>query len=32
VAVYGGSLDVGPAPEGGFRVDATIPYDEDPVP
>jgi signal transduction histidine kinase len=28
VAVYGGSLDVGPAPEGGFRVDATIPYDE----
>ena len=30
VAVYGGSLDVGPAPEGGFRVDATIPYDEDP--
>ena len=32
VAVYGGSLDVGPAPEGGFRVDATIPYDEDPAP
>ncbi len=31
VAVYGGSLDVGPAPEGGFRVDATIPYDEDPA-
>ena len=30
VAVYGGSLDVGPAPEGGFRVDAAIPYDEDP--
>ena len=32
VAVYGGSLDVGPAPEGGFRVDATIPYDDDPTP
>jgi signal transduction histidine kinase len=32
VAVYGGSLDVGPAPEGGFRIDATIPYDEDPAP
>jgi signal transduction histidine kinase len=32
VAVYGGSLDVGPSPEGGFRIDATIPYDEDPVP
>jgi signal transduction histidine kinase len=32
VAVYGGSLDVGPAPEGGFRVDATIPYDEDLAP
>ena len=32
VAVYGGSLDVGPAPEGGFRVDATIPYDGDPAP
>ena len=30
VAVYGGSLDVGPAPGGGFRVDATIPFDEDP--
>jgi signal transduction histidine kinase len=30
VAVYGGSLDVGPAPDGGFRVDATLPYDEDP--
>jgi signal transduction histidine kinase len=32
VAVYGGSLDVGPAAEGGFRVDATIPYDEEPAP
>jgi signal transduction histidine kinase len=32
VAVYGGSLGVGPAPEGGFRVEATIPYDEDPAP
>ncbi|MGH9181025.1 MAG: sensor histidine kinase, partial [Acidimicrobiales bacterium] len=31
VAVYGGSLDVGPAPEGGFRVEATIPYDPDPL-
>jgi signal transduction histidine kinase len=30
VAVYGGSLDVGPGPDGGFCVDATIPYDEDP--
>ncbi len=30
VAVYGGSLEVGPSPEGGFRVDATIPYDEEP--
>ena len=29
VAVYGGTLDVGPAPGGGFRVDATIPYDEE---
>lgn len=32
VAVYGGVLDVGPAPDGGFRVVATIPYDEDPLP
>ena len=30
VAVYGGSLQVGPGPEGGFRVEATIPYDVDP--
>lgn len=30
VAVYGGSLDAGPAPDGGFRVDATLPYDGDP--
>jgi signal transduction histidine kinase len=29
VAVYGGSLDVGPAPDGGFRVTATLPYDEE---
>jgi signal transduction histidine kinase len=29
VAVYGGSLTVGPAPGGGFRVDATIPYDKE---
>jgi signal transduction histidine kinase len=28
VAVYGGSLDVGPAPDGGFRVSATLPYEE----
>lgn len=26
VAVYGGTLDVGPGPGGGFRVDATLPY------
>jgi signal transduction histidine kinase len=31
VAVYGGSLCVGPGPEGGFRVDAAIPFDEDPT-
>jgi signal transduction histidine kinase len=31
VAVYGGSLDVGPAPSGGYRVAATLPYDEDPA-
>ena len=31
VAVYGGSFDVGPNPGGGFRVDATLPYDEDPA-
>ena len=30
VAVYGGTLHVGPSAEGGFRVDAAIPYDEDP--
>lgn len=30
VAVFGGSLDVGPAPDGGFRVDATLPYGGDP--
>ena len=30
VAVYGGSLDVGPGAGGGFCVDATIPFDEDP--
>jgi signal transduction histidine kinase len=30
VAVYGGSLDVGPAPGGGFRIEATLPYDEEP--
>ena len=26
VAVYGGTLEVGPDPAGGFRVDATLPY------
>jgi len=31
VAVYGGSLEVGPGPDGGCRVDATLPYD-DPAP
>ncbi len=30
VAVYGGTLDVGPSAEGGFRVDAAIPFDDDP--
>jgi signal transduction histidine kinase len=30
VAVYGGSLEVGPVPGGGFRVEAAIPFDEDP--
>ena len=29
VAVYGGTLEVGPAPGGGFRVDAAIPFDAD---
>jgi signal transduction histidine kinase len=27
VAVYGGALDAGPMAGGGFRVDATLPYD-----
>ena len=31
VAIYGGSLDVGPAPGGGYRVAATLPYDEEPA-
>jgi signal transduction histidine kinase len=30
VAVYGGSLEIGPGAGGGFRVDASIPLDEDP--
>ena len=30
VAVYGGTLELGPAAEGGFRVDAAIPFDEYP--
>lgn len=29
VAVYGGTLDVGPAPGGGYRVAATLPFDEE---
>ena len=28
VAVYGGSLEAGPGVDGGFRVAATLPYDE----
>lgn len=37
VAVHGGTLEVGPGAEGGFRVEATIPYDippydEEPTP
>jgi signal transduction histidine kinase len=28
VAVYGGTLEVGPGPAGGFRVDATLPCSE----
>jgi len=31
VAVYGGTLDVGPAPGGGYRVAAALPYDEEPA-
>ena len=31
VAVYGGSLDVGPGPSGGFRVAANLRYETDPV-
>ena len=29
VAVYGGSLDAGPTEGGGYRVTATLPYDEE---
>ena len=32
VAVYGGSLDAGPMPDGGFRVDASIPFDTEAAP
>lgn len=32
VALYGGSLDLGPDPAGGVRLEATLPYDEDPQP
>ena len=31
VAVYGGSLDVGPGPSGGFRVAADLRYETDPA-
>lgn len=31
-AMYGGTLDAGPLPEGGFLVAATLPYRVDPVP
>jgi signal transduction histidine kinase len=31
VAVYGGSLDAGPARGGGFRVAARLPYDAEPT-
>lgn len=31
VAVYGGSLDAGPARGGGFRVTARLPYDAEPT-
>ena len=31
VAVYGGSLEAGAGPEGGFRVTARLPYEEEPV-
>jgi signal transduction histidine kinase len=31
VAVYGGSLDTGAAPDGGFRVTARLSYDAEPV-
>jgi signal transduction histidine kinase len=31
VAVYGGSLDVGPGPSGGFRVAANLRYETDPA-
>jgi signal transduction histidine kinase len=32
VAVYGGSLDVGPSDNGGYRVKATLPCDDEVVP
>jgi signal transduction histidine kinase len=32
VAVHGGSLEIGPGAGGGFRVEARLPYDAEPVP
>jgi hypothetical protein len=32
VAVYGGSLDVGQADNGGYRLTATLPFDDEAAP